>query len=258
MIRSMRRVMRVGALYLALMSVVLAAGRESSGESQTQGQAKTAGTTRVTVVGESVVQARPDTAVITIAVVTQAQTALAAQQENARKSDVVVRAVKAAAGAGAEVGTSGYSLQPQYNYRPNLPPTIQGYQARNGVNVTLSDLTKVGAVIDAATAAGANNVDNLSFMLRHDRPVRDQALSEATREAMRKAQVIAQALGGRVMRVLEVQEVTENLRPVPIYKSEIAMAGRAQAEMAPTPVEIGTLDVSSRVQLIAEIIGTEQ
>jgi uncharacterized protein YggE len=213
---------------------------------------KSSGVTRVVVSGDSIVRSRPDTALVTVAVVTQAQTALAAQQENARKSEAVVRAVRAASGAGAEVETSGYSLQPQYTYRQNEQPLIQGYQARNGVNVTMGDLTKVGAVIDAATTAGANNVDNLSFTLRRDRPARDQALADATRAALSKAQVIARALGGRVTRILEVQEASENSRPVPIYKTEM-MARASGPDAAQTPVEIGTLDIRSQVQLVAEI-----
>lgn len=225
---------------------------DGGGASTSAQPSKTSNVARVVVSGDSIVRSRPDTALITVAVVTQGQTALAAQQENARKSEAVVRAVKAAAGAGAEVETSGYSLQPQYTYRQNEQPLIQGYQARNGVNVTMNDLTRVGAVIDAATSAGANNVDNLSFTLRRDRPARDQALAEATRAALAKAQVIAQALGGRVTRILEVQEATEGVRPVPIYKTEM-MARAGSSDAAQTPVEIGTLDIRSQVQLVAEI-----
>ena len=233
-------------------AVVLCLALAAWASAQGQDALKTSGVTRVVVSGDAVVQARPDTAVVTVAVVTQAQTALAAQQENARRTDAVVRAVKAAAGVGAEVETSGYSLQPQYTYRENQAPVIQSYVARNGVNVTLGDLTKVGPVIDAATAAGANNVENLSFTLRRDRPARDQALADATREAARKAQTIAQALGGRVTRIVEVQETTDGPRPVPMYKGEAMMAGRAGG--APqTPIETGTLDVRSQVQLVAEI-----
>jgi hypothetical protein len=233
-------------------AVVLCLALAAWASAQGQDALKTSGVTRVVVSGDAVVQARPDTAVVTVAVVTQAQTALAAQQENARRTDAVVRAVKAAAGVGAEVETSGYSLQPQYTYRQNEPPLIQGYQARNGVGVTMGDLSKVGAVIDAATAAGANNVDNLSFTLRQDRPARDQSLAEATRSAVRKAQVIAQALGGRVTRIIEVQEATDQPRPVPIYKTEM-MARAVSSDAAQTPVEIGTLDIRSQVQLVVEI-----
>jgi len=205
--------------------------------------------TRVLVSGDAIVQAQPDTAILTIAVVTQAKRAIDAQQENATKSDAVVRALKAAAGAGAEVKTSGYSLQPQRLYRENQPPTITGYEARNSVTVILSDLTKVGAVIDASAQAGANDVTNVSFTLRKDRPARDQALAEATREAVAKAQVIAQALRGRVVRIVEVQE-EGTVRPLPIAADYTREAKMAQVA---TPIEVGSLDITSRVQLVAEV-----
>lgn len=206
-------------------------------------------TTRVLVAGDSVVQAQPDTAILVISVVTQSKSALEAQQDNARRSDAVIRAVKAAAGAGAEVKTSGYSLTPQRVYKENQPPTITGYEAHNSVTVTMSDLQKVGAVIDAAAQAGANNVETVSFTLRQDRAARDQALAGATREAIGKANTIAQALGGHVVRILEVQEDGVRPRPVETTYAREAMVSQA----ASTPIEVGSLEVTSRVQLIAEI-----
>jgi len=214
-----------------------------------ENQSESSGLTKVLVTGDSIVSAQPDTAILTISVVTQARGALDAQQENANKSDTVVRALKNAAGPGAEVKTSGYSLQPQRVYREGQPPTISGYEARNSVTVIMSDLTRVGAVIDATAQAGANDVAGISFTLRKDRPARDQALAEATREAVSKAQVIARALGGRVVRIVEVQE--EGVaRPTPIYQGTMQSM---RTNAAPTPVEVGTLDITSRVQLIAEV-----
>ena len=204
--------------------------------------------TRVVVEGDSIVQAQPDTAILTVAVVTQAKRALDAQQDNATKTEAVVRALKAAAGTGAEVKTSGYSLQPQRLYREGQPLTITGYEARNSVTVTMGELKKVGNVIDAAAQAGANDVAGISFTLRQDRPARDQALKEATREAMRKAQVIAQALGGRIVSVAEVQEEGFQRPPSPVYQAE---AFKMMRDTATTPVEIGSLDITSRVQLVA-------
>lgn len=206
--------------------------------------------TRVMVVGDSIVQAQPDTAILTIAVVTQNRSAIEAQQENATKTDAVLRALKAAAGAGAEVKTSGYALQPQRVYKEGQPPTISGYEARNMVTVTMSDLNKIGSVIDAAAQAGSNDVSGIAFTLRQDRPARDRALSEATREAMSKAQVIAQSLGGRVMRIVEVQEDGFQQRPpVPLYQTE----SFATAAKVATPIEVGSLEINSRVQVIAEV-----
>ena len=206
--------------------------------------------TRVMVAGDSIVQAQPDTAIVTISVVTQNKQAITAQQDNAAKTDAVMRALKAAAGAGAEVKTSGYSLQPQRVYRENQPPTISGYEARNSVTVTLSDLTKLGGVIDASAQAGANDVAGIAFTLRQDRQARDRALSEATQEAVSKAREIAQALGGRVVRIVEVQEEGFQQRPpVPLYQAEVMMAKRDVA----TPIEVGSLEIMSRVQVIAEV-----
>jgi uncharacterized protein len=208
--------------------------------------------TRVMVAGDSIVQAQPDTAILTVSVVTQNRTAIQAQQDNAAKTDAVVRALKAAAGTGAEVKTSGYSVQPQRMYKEGQPPTITGYEVRNSVTVTTSDLNKVGAIIDAAAQAGSNDISGIAFTLREDRQARDRALGEATQEAVGKARMIATALGGRVVRIVEVQEEGFQQRPpIPIYQTEGLMA-EARAKVA-TPIEVGSLEITSRVQVIAEV-----
>jgi uncharacterized protein YggE len=216
---------------------------------QQQAIATSSRVTKVIVAGDSIVQAQPDTAIITISVVTQAKQAIEAQQQNAAKSDLVVKTLKAAAGAGAEIKTSGYSLQPQRVYKEGQPPTISGYEARNSVTVTLSDLSKVGSVIDASAQAGANDITGISFTLRQDRVARDRALQEATREAVSKAQVIAQTLNGKVVRVIEVQE--DGVQPPrPIYQTAETFMMKRDVS---TSIEIGSLDISSRVQLVVEV-----
>ncbi|HEX2271804.1 MAG TPA: SIMPL domain-containing protein [Pyrinomonadaceae bacterium] len=206
--------------------------------------------TRVTVTGDAVVQAQPDTAILMISVVTQGRRALDAQQENATKTDAVVQALKTASGTGAEVKTSGYSVQPMRVYRENQPPTISGYEVRNTVTVTMSDLKKLGNVIDVASQTGANDISGISFTLRQDKAAREQALADATREAMTKAETLARALGKRVVRVVEVQEEGFQRPPVPVYQAEAFMAKR---DSVATPIEVGSLDITSRVQLIAEV-----
>ncbi len=216
--------------------------------------------TRVTVAGESNLKAQPDTAFIVLSVVTQSQRALDAQQENARKSEAVIQAVKGSAGAGPEIKTSDYSLQPQNDYRENRLPKIIGYEARNSVMVTLGELNNVGAVIDAATRAGANSVERVTFTLRENNPARGQTLSEATRQAMSKAESIAQALGGRVVRVVDEQEGGTSRRPAGQEdESQDSIISRGVENMiaarrrVETPVEAGSLDVRSHVQLLVEI-----
>jgi len=203
-------------------------------------------------------KAQPDAATVVLSVITQSPQALNAQQDNARKSEAVIQALKASAGADPEIKTSDYSLQPQYDYRYNKLPKIIGYEARNSVLVTMGDLTKVGAVIDAASRAGANSVESVSFILRDNSPARGQALAEASRQAMTKAQSIAQAMGGKVVRVVEQHEagttrtptLTESGLDYSAYSEELRTA---KLSARPTPVQAGALNVSSRVQVVVEI-----
>ena len=209
-------------------------------------------TTRVTVGGEAITKVEPDVAVLVIAVVTQSAQAIDAQQENARKSEAVGSAVKAIAGANAEIKTSDYTLQPQYDYRDNRLPKIVGYDARNSVTVTLSDLKNVGGVIDAASRAGANNIQSVSFRLRQTSPARGAALRDATTQAMNKAQSIAEALGGRVLRVVEENEGTAISGSPPVYEEMDKMKLSATYQTT-TPIVSGNLSIRSSVQLIVEI-----
>lgn len=255
--RGTRFLTKVGTtMLLALLFFSSTQQRTNAQDVNTNSSARTAESryTRILVTGDATVQAQPDTAIITVAVVTQNATALAAQQENATRTEQVVRALKAAAGggAGAEVKTSGYALQPQYTYQPNKPPTIKGYEAHNAVTVTLSDLTRVGATVDAASQAGANNIGNLSFTLRRDREAKTQALTEATRDAMAKAQAIVAAINGRMVRVAEVRESSVAPPVRPLYNMAQLRAGVADSAAA-TPVEVGSLDIRSQVTLIVEV-----
>lgn len=209
-------------------------------------------TTKVTVAGEAITKVEPDAAVLVIAVVTQSARAITAQQENARKSEAVGAAVKNIAGANAEIKTSDYTLQPQYDYRDNRLPKIIGYDARNTVIVTMSDLKNVGAVIDAASQAGANSIQSVSFVLRQTSTARGDALRDATRQAMNKAQSIADALGGRVLRVIEENEgATVGGSPQPYEAMD--MARYSDTRGATTPIVSGHLSIRSNVQLIVEI-----
>ncbi|HYX31091.1 MAG TPA: SIMPL domain-containing protein, partial [Pyrinomonadaceae bacterium] len=153
------------------------------------------------------------------------------------------------------IKTSDYTLQPQYDYRDNKLPRIIGYNARNSVIVTMTDLQGVGAVIDAASQAGANSVDGIAFTLKQTSPARGLALADATRQAMNKANSIAQALGGHVARVVEESEastVRDDGNVNAIYDSQ---GFNSMTKMRPTPIVSGPLSIKSNVQLIVEIEG---
>lgn len=212
--------------------------------------------TRITVVGDAQTKIAPDTAVITFSVVTQNAQATSAQQENARKSEAVKAAVEAiAANAKPEVKTSDYNLSPQRNYSGSTPK-ISGYEVRNTITVSVGDLTQTGAVIDAATKAGANSIEGIQFVLRENSPAQGDALALATRQAMTKAEAIAQSLNGKIVRVVESNELGAPTVPErnSYAMSNSMMAADASAKpIYNTPVQAGSLNVRSQVVLVVEV-----
>jgi uncharacterized protein len=201
--------------------------------------------------GEATVTAKPDRAIIDLGVVAQAQTAQAAAAQNATRLDSVLRALKNAAGTGAEIRTISYSLDPDYRYpKPGGQPELAGYTARNVVQVTTPDLGAAGKIIDAATQAGANSIDRLQFTLKDDQAPRAQALREAASKARANADAIAAALGVKIAGVLFAEESAAQPSPRPMF----AMARMAEATAAaPTPVAPGNLEIHGTVTLTVEI-----
>lgn len=205
----------------------------------------------IQVTGRAKVSQIPDRVYIDIGVTTQAPKSEAAAAQNARRLSAVIAALKRAAGPGAQLTTTEYSVAPNYNYpRDGGTPTIVGYTVSNVVRIRLDDLRKIGPVIDAATQAGSNNVRDISFALRDEQAPRSEALREAALEARQDAEVLAGALGVRIVRVLSVSEESPPVGP--IFPQTRQFTARVAAAPA-TPVEAGTIDINATVSLTVEV-----
>jgi uncharacterized protein YggE len=232
---------------LALSLVLLAAGLYLLRPSEER-------LTRVTVVGNSEAKIAPNTAVVNFSVVTESPQAVTAQQDNARKSEAVQKAVEAlSSDAKIDVKTSNYTLQPEYSY-DRSPPRIKGYSVRNTVNVSIDKLERVGDVIDAATAAGANSVEGIQFVVGQESPAQGEALALASKQAMAKAEAIATAMNGQIVRV--VQSTEGGIDPEHVrasYENDGYAARSAVIANRATPIKAGSVDVRSQVILVVDI-----
>src|SRR5215467_15809384 len=231
--------------YGILAAVVLVAAAGAAGP-------RAAGQTRddrprppsITVTGEAIVTARPDRAQVDIGVITQADTADGASNDNRRKADAVLAQLRSALGTGADIKTASFSISPNYRYpREGGQPTITGYTATNVVRVRTDDLSQVGKLIDISTQSGANVIQQVQFSLKDERAVRTEALKQAAAEARSKAQAIAAALDLRITRILFVDESS----PVVIPRVYQAAAAMRTAGTAPTQLEPGTIDVHATI-----------
>jgi uncharacterized protein YggE len=200
----------------------------------------------LTVSGSGTARVAPDEATVRLGVLAQAPTAREAQAQVNRSAQAVLDAIHKLGVGPERIQTTGLSLSPQYAQgRGDQPPKISGYQAANTVTVLLDDLAKVGPVIDAGLASGANNLDGVSFGLRDDGAAKAAALADAVQSARTKAGALAKALKVRLVEILEVAEGGVSVTPSPQ-----PFRGRAMAEaMVATPVSAGEVGVDASVMI---------
>jgi uncharacterized protein YggE len=200
--------------------------------------------------GEGLVKRAPDRAWVTLGAESRARTAAEAQRLNTDAMTAVLGRIKAAGIPADAVQTTGYNLQPEFDYA-NGKQTLRGYVARNQVQVRVDTLAKTGDVITAAVATGATNVSGVRFDLKDRDGAEREALRLAVRDARGRADAAASGGGltiERVIRIEEQREMTDG--PRPLQMNMAMMESRAQASV---PVEAGEIEVRARVTLTVAI-----
>lgn len=196
------------------------------------------------------VKVAPDMATITTGVATEAPTAAEAMRLNREKMSAVVAALKRAGVDQKDIQTSGLNLSPQYTYRDNQPPLLRGYQASNNVSVSVYDLARLGAVVDAVVEAGSNQISGVGFGLRDPQTAQDAARREAVRKLKAKADLYAAATGMRIKSLKALSEGTDISPPRPMFR---ALAANVVDAAESTPVEPGQLTVRIDIQGVYEL-----
>lgn len=201
---------------------------------------------QITVVGRGETKISPDRATIQISVQTRAATASAAGAANASRQRAVLEALRKLGLADEQLSTANYNVNPEYRYEPNRNPVIIGYTATNTIIAEVRDLTKVGAAIDAALAAGANLINSLNFYASNLQQARQTAITAAVQTARAEAEVGARAAQGQLGGLLELTigaYYAPPPRPMMMMKVESAQA-------SDTPVQPGletvTVEVTTR------------
>jgi uncharacterized protein len=236
-----RRILAILAAAVALSSPVVA-----------QEPARLPG--RISIVGEGKAAAAPDTAIFDVGVVTIAETAQAALEQNTKSITALLAALKAAGIEGRDLATSGFTVQPRFVYPQPEPgkqpeqPKLEGYEVRNSVTAKVRDLSRLGTILDAAVQHGANQIGTISFEIQNKDALLDKARQDAIADARRKAEKAAQAAGLKLGRVLSLSEIVQHT-PHP-------MAGDAtsfRAAGALVPVEPGEQSLGAHVEMTWEI-----
>ena len=178
----------------------------------------------ITVAGEGRANVAPDMAILSLSVVKDAKTAREALDANNKAMADVLNALKGAGIAERDLQTSGFAVNPQYQYPDNSDggnrqPVLTGYQVANTLTVRVRDLAKLGEIIDQSVTLGINQGGGIEFTNDAPEATVTEARKKAVSDAIAKAKVLAEAAGVSLGRVVDISETPSRPEPVPMMRS---------------------------------------
>jgi uncharacterized protein YggE len=228
----------VAASVVAVLGVLGAYVLGRSGSSRTFTDASSLG---ITVNGTATVESVPNEADLTLGVSTNASTAKDASSANAAEMTKVIGVLKAHGIDPADIQTDNISVSPTYN---NDGTKITGFTASNSVDVHVHKIADAGSIVDAALAAGANQISGPTLTSSNQPDLSRVALMAAMADARKRAEAIASAANVTLGDLLSAQESSSS-PPIEFGAAKAAVAGAA-----PTPVEPGKIQTEADVTVV--------
>lgn len=236
--------MRKLVVLVGLAAVLLAACGDGEGGAVSGFGSGDTAASGINVTGQGRVYGTPDTLTLNLGVSVLRETVNAATDEAAAKAQAIIAALRAKGVAEVDIQTANYSIYPEYDYSGDTQRLI-GYRVSNNLTVKIRDLAKAGEIIDAATAAGGNDVvvQNLAFSIEDNSALLEMARTAAWNDAEAKAEQLARLAGVTLQSAVSITE-TINYNTPPVFYEEAAGADRAA-----TPIAAGQQEVTVVVQV---------
>ena len=196
----------------------------------------------ISVSGTGSASAAPDLVVVELGVEVLSRSVADARTVAATAMQAVVNCLRDSGLGDADLATTGYSINPEYDHRNG--PRLRGYRVATTVQARIGDVDGTGSTIDLAVAAGGDHVvvRGLRFAHRDETALGAAARSEAWRDALSKAQQLAELAGVALGPPVSISEQPGHV-PGPIPRM---MAMEAASS---TPIEAGELSVATTVNV---------
>jgi hypothetical protein len=200
----------------------------------------------IAMTGHGETRGTPDMAQVTAGVSTMAPTAAQALSANSSHMKGVFAALVKLGVPERNIQTSNFFVSPQYsNGDNNTPRRLSGYQVNNDVTVRLEDVGKLGGALDALVAAGANQINGVSFSIQNSAPLLEKARADAVADARARAETYAKAAGVTLGPILSISEGGAEVTPRPMF--------RVAAIQAETRIAPGEQSVTADATMVWEI-----
>lgn len=211
--------------------------------------AETADKRMVSVTGVGAAKARPDTASISIGVVSEGKSAREALDLNNASMGRVIVELKGQNVEPRDIQTTNISVHPKYeHFKDGKPPVIDGYRVVNSVTITVRNIERLGPILDQAVSDGSNQINGIQFSVDNTSSLEDEARKQAMADARHKAELYARAGAARLGKVLVINEAVTANPPQPVFR-RAAMEANASS----LPVEPGEHRVQARIQVSWEL-----
>lgn len=245
------------ALFLVIASVVaLVAGWSIYRQST-----KAAPSSTMTVSAEGKVTVKPDLAMVYFSVVSQGSDSETVQGDNDQKMTEAVNYLKQQGVDEADIKTTSYNLNPQYDYswcdRDSLssysscPAKLSGYLMTQSVELKLRDLSKIGEIIGTLPNKGVNQISYISFTIDDEDIPKIEARKQALEKATAKALAMAGAANVRLGKVLNISDSNSYYVPYASYSTKEVSSAYGAGDYA--AVEVGSNEVTVTVSITYEI-----
>lgn len=223
----------------------------------------------VSVVGEGRIAVAPDTATFVAGVEIVRSTLSEAQAAATEQMAAVIDALVAAGIAEEDIQTVTYRVEVIQDRGPAPPEPgaahpepaapqaepaapagpggtpesvqIRGFRVINQVRVQVRDVDRLGELLDAVVAEGANAIGGIQFSVTDPAEARGRARAEAVHEARRAAEDLADAAG---LRLGDVLTMTEEGGASPRTTAEMPEAAGGEV-----PIQAGLVEIATSVRV---------
>ena len=212
----------------------------------------------ISVSGEGKVTAVPNLATVTVGVMTQANTATDAKNQNNDKINKVTAFIKSQGIDAKDIKTENYNLNPSYDYTKGTP-AITGYQITQNVSVKVHNVDKsadtLNKIMDGVVNNGANQVYGVNLTLENPSDLQQQARNAAIENAKQKAQELAKTAGltlGKVISISEGNNPIVTPMPYALEARDQSMGSAVAKSIAPS-IETGDQEISEIMTVTFEV-----
>ncbi len=250
------RMLLTGIMLIALIGAIASIGIFFSGkQSIVVNTASDQQLQLLSVSGSASDEFTPDKAEIAFSIVSRGKDPKQIQVENDASFNEILKKLKQLGIPDNDIKTISYSLNKWYEWESTETGGKQvdkGYELRNTVKATSTNVKLAGQILSAVVEGGANQVDYVSFSLS-DKAFQQayvSLLKEATQEAKSKANEMAAAAG---VTILKLSRLDEGYSYAPLQKSfdyGVAAAPEAIRSVAVSPGTVQlTVNVNAAYQL---------